>query len=198
MIDERAIDIDSDGLRLEARFHGGGEALAALVVHPHPQYGGDMDNHVVLSLCETLAGLAASTLRLNLRGAGRSEGSYDNGRGEAADCRAAIESLRALRPQANVIAVGYSFGAMMVAHIAPMESLAGIALVSPPATAVLPASLPALIVVGSQDPVSPASSAAALASSTCRVEIVEGADHGWWPGVEELCDHVRAFAKRFA
>jgi alpha/beta superfamily hydrolase len=197
-LQERDVDLTSDGLSLEARFHAGDAPLAAIIAHPHPQYGGDMDNHVVIAIAETLASLGASTLRFNVRGAGRSSGTYDNGLGETEDCRAALVKLRVLCPSATTIAVGYSFGGMMVANIADGASVDAIVLVSPPKVTPLSDDLETLIVVGSDDPISSASAARALATAHHHVAIVEGADHGWWPGIDELCDHVRTFARRVA
>jgi len=100
--EERPFAFESGGLQLEGMLHEGDGGLAAVVLHPHPLYGGDMDNHVVLALRGTLAGAGATTLRFNFRGAGRSQGEHDGGRGEATDARAAIDELRKLRPGCQI------------------------------------------------------------------------------------------------
>ena len=67
---ERIVEFRSDGLRLEGALRVVPKArLAAVVLHPHPLYGGDMDNHVVTSLVGGLNALGATTLRFNFRGA---------------------------------------------------------------------------------------------------------------------------------
>lgn len=111
--DERPFPFESDGLQLEGMLHEGNSRFAAVVLHPHPLYGGDMDNHVVLALRAALADAGATTLRFNFRGAGRSQGDYDHGRGEAGDARAAIRELRQLRPGCRMLLIGYSFGAQV-------------------------------------------------------------------------------------
>ena len=58
--------------------------------HPHPQYGGDMDNHVVTDLVPHAQRAGVATLRFNFRGTGHSTGSYAHGVGEADDARAAV------------------------------------------------------------------------------------------------------------
>src|SRR5437870_1749312 len=83
---ERFVQFESDGPRLDGALRLVQSArLCAVVLHPHPLYGGDMDNHVVTSLCAALNTLGATTLRFNFRGAGASEGTHDNGRAEVDD-----------------------------------------------------------------------------------------------------------------
>ena len=194
---ETDVRIDRSGPLLEGRLHAGSGKLAAVVLHPHPQYGGDMHNHVVVAICEALAAAGASTLRFNFRGTGASEGTYDGGRGEVDDAVAAVATSRAAHPDARVILIGYSFGAIVAANAAMREpELAALALVSPPlAMAPLPqfrAGLPVLLVTGELDQIAPAAALTEHAE-TCAVRLVAGADHGWWPGIDELTGHLTAF-----
>jgi hypothetical protein len=197
-LDERQISIVSGDLRLEAAIHDGDGTLAALVLHPHPQYGGDMDNHVVTSICGVFAARGATTLRVNFRGVGQSDGSYDNGRAEAADARAALAALREAAPEARIVLAGYSFGAMIAAAVAADAGLAGLLLVSPPlgvgSLAPLGAALPTLVLAGDRDQVAPAEAIRALAGPNRRAVVVEGVDHSWWPGLESLVTEVNSFA----
>jgi alpha/beta superfamily hydrolase len=197
-LDERNVTIESGGLRLEGRLHAGSAALAALVLHPHPQYGGDMDNHVVIALCEEFAALGATVLRFNTRGAGRSEGVFDYGRGERDDTRAALALLRhRAAPGASLILAGYSFGAMIAAAVSDDARAGAIVLVSPPAGAPLPLpdAPPALLITGERDSVAPPAALSAFAAPGRTIVTVAGADHGWWPGVDDLRAHVRSFAQ---
>ena len=116
--DERQITITNGDLRLEAAVHDGEGAIAAVVLHPHPQYGGDMDNHVGMAITSALAARGATTIRFNFRGTGASTGTYDGGDGEASDARAAVAAAREAAPEAKLILAGYSFGAMIAAAIA--------------------------------------------------------------------------------
>jgi alpha/beta superfamily hydrolase len=201
-MNERPFEIVSGGLRLEGRLHEDEGRLAAVVLHPHPQYGGDMHNHVVAAICETLAESGATTLRFNFRGTGRSEGAFDNGRGEADDARAAIDSLREIHPDARVLLAGYSFGAMVAAGVAADSGVDALVLVSPPVgMAAMPAAPPGLrtlVMTGDRDPVSPAARVAALVSTDVRVCVVPGVDHGWWPGVDQLASELRSFEAALA
>ena len=191
--------IESGKLRLEGALHEGGEAFSAVVLHPHPQHGGDMDNHVVLSIAETLAAVGGTVLRFNFRGAGKSDGEYDDGRGEADDARAAVAPVRALLPAAPFVLMGYSFGAMIAAAVAPTAVPAALILVSPPLAyatfAALPEQIPTLAVTGGRDSVSRAAAIRSLSGAHLRTLVLPGADHGWWPGAEDLAHEVGGFVE---
>ena len=194
---ERRTTIDVDGLKLEGVVHAGGDALGAVVLHPHPLYGGDMRNHVVSGICDAVSARGGTALRFNFRGADGSEGRYDDGRGEASDARAALREVRALVPGAPVVMAGYSFGAMVASSIAATEEIAGLVLISPPVAhgslAPLPEGLPVLIVTGERDAISPSEAVRAMESPSVRVMVVPGADHGWWPGLDALMSEVDGF-----
>lgn len=84
-----------------------------VICHPHPLYGGTMQNNVVSALATAIAGLGFGVLRFNFRGVGGSRGQHTKGEGEAYDAEGAIEWLAA-QPgvdPARVGLVGYSFGA---------------------------------------------------------------------------------------
>ena len=70
--------------RLEARYHHepDPQSPTALILHPHPQFGGTMNNPLVYDLFHMFHGLGCTTVRFNFRGVGRSQGSFDNGAGE--------------------------------------------------------------------------------------------------------------------
>lgn len=197
-LSEQPHTILSAELQLEAMLHEGDGDLAALVLHPHPQYGGDMDNHVVIGVCDVLGGIGATTLRFNFRGTGASEGSFDGGRGEADDARAAFAALRMMRPHAQIVLAGYSFGAMVAAAIAAETMPAALVLISPPVgmaqLATLPQGVPALLVTGERDAIAPPEAVCAYGVDGVQVHVVAGADHGWWPGLDALTDAIRAFA----
>jgi alpha/beta superfamily hydrolase len=86
----------------------------ALIAHPHPLFGGTLDNKVVQTLARALVELGYAAWRPNFRGVGRSEGAYDEGRGEVDDLAAVIEHLRVETP----VLAGFSFGAAMQAQLA--------------------------------------------------------------------------------
>jgi alpha/beta superfamily hydrolase len=85
-------------------------ALAAVVCHPHPLYGGTMHNKVVYQTAKTIHRFGLPVVRFNFRGVGLSEGAHDKGAGETEDVRAAIDFLAGEYPGAPVLAAGFSFG----------------------------------------------------------------------------------------
>jgi alpha/beta superfamily hydrolase len=197
VLDETHVAFESEGLRIEGALHTGDGKLAAVVLHPHPQYGGDMDSHVVTTLCRTLAEAGATTLRFNFRGAGASEGAYDGGPGEAADARAAIDYVRGRAPGAALVLSGYSFGAAIAAGIAADISAVALVLVSLPAQApgVLPAGVATLIVTGDADAIAPAEELRQLEAPGRPVVVVDGVDHFWFPGADRLAAAVAGFLR---
>src|SRR5881396_3023280 len=80
---------------------------AALVAHPHPLYGGTLDNKVVQTLARAFLELGYETWRPNFRGVGQTEGVHDEGRGELQDLQAFVEFLKSEK----LVLAGFSFGA---------------------------------------------------------------------------------------
>jgi alpha/beta superfamily hydrolase len=100
--------------RLEALLnHGAAEAqYVALVCHPHPLFGGTMHNKVVYQAMKELNSFGCPVLRFNFRGVEASAGTHDNGPGEVADARVALDYLTE-RFGLPLLSVGFSFGAAM-------------------------------------------------------------------------------------
>jgi alpha/beta superfamily hydrolase len=82
----------------------------ALVAHPHPLMGGTMDNKVVVTLAKTFHHLGYATMRFNFRGAGRSEGVFDEGIGETDDALAALDHAARVYSGERLVLAGFSFG----------------------------------------------------------------------------------------
>ena len=85
----------------------------AVIAHPHPLFGGTMDNKVVQTLARAFVQCGWSTLRFNFRGVGQSAGVHDEGRGEVADLLQVVEQLA---PQGPLCLAGFSFGAFVTSH----------------------------------------------------------------------------------
>jgi alpha/beta superfamily hydrolase len=84
---------------------------AALVLHPHPLFGGTMHNKVVFRAAAALNDAGLVALRLNFRGVGQSTGEHDEGRGERDDARAGLDYLAEKYPDCEITLCGFSFGA---------------------------------------------------------------------------------------
>jgi alpha/beta superfamily hydrolase len=82
----------------------------ALVAHPHPLYGGTMENKVVLTLARTFVGLGYATARMNFRGVEQSEGVHDRGEGETEDMRTLLNHMQNMYSDLPVALAGFSFG----------------------------------------------------------------------------------------
>ncbi|SAK40769.1 alpha/beta fold family hydrolase-like protein [Caballeronia hypogeia] len=92
----------------------------ALIAHPHPLFGGTMDNKVAQTLARTFVQLGYTTYRSNFRGVGQTGGEHDNGIGEQDDLLAVIDHMRAVPGQADVpiVLAGFSFGTFVLSHVA--------------------------------------------------------------------------------
>ncbi len=96
-----------------------GDARAlALVAHPHPLYGGTLDNKVTQTLASTFVQMGCVAARMNFRGVGASEGLHDQGKGETEDWLAVHEYLRAYYPDIPLFLAGFSFGAYVQSEVA--------------------------------------------------------------------------------
>src|SRR5688572_19684926 len=86
----------------------------ALIAHPHPLYGGTLDNKVVQTLARAFVELGYTAWRPNFRGVGASEGTHDEGRGEVDDLAAVLQHAQAGKP----VLAGFSFGASVQTRLA--------------------------------------------------------------------------------
>ena len=128
----------------------------AIICHPNPPDGGTLHNKVVTMCARALNELGITTVRFNFRGAGQSEGSFDNGRGEVLDLIAVAEWAHQANPAAALWLAGFSFGswvALLGARQLPVKQMISIA---PPVglrdfSGVLPPACPWLLIQGEDD-----------------------------------------------
>jgi hypothetical protein len=95
-----------------------GAHSAGLICHPHPLYGGSMYDAVVETIGQAMLANSIPVLRFNFRGVGDSEGSHDQGEGEAADVNCLLDWIRDTRGTSSIYLAGYSFGAMVALNAA--------------------------------------------------------------------------------
>lgn len=98
----------------------------ALVAHPHPLYGGTMDNKVTQTLVRGFIALGYVTARMNFRGVGKSTGTYDEGRGETDDMALLLLHMRQQYPDLPLALGGFSFGTFVQAQLQQRLHSAGI------------------------------------------------------------------------
>ncbi len=202
-----ALTIAGDGVSLEAVLQlpeGLGPFPGVVVCHPHPLYGGDMHNNVVMAIVTGVLDAGAAALRFNFRGVPGSTGTHDKGNGERGDVVAALRTLREDErvDGERVGLAGYSFGASvaMVVAAGASESPA-LALVGAPAAGLAtPEAIgyphPKLIVAGDRDHVLPADRIEALTRAMqgpVEVQVLPGADHFMLGYEGAISEHVRAF-----
>ncbi|PQO23449.1 alpha/beta hydrolase [Rhodobacteraceae bacterium WD3A24] len=179
--------------RLEGRYHPQKErdAPIALILHPHPQFGGTMNNKVVYRLHYAFHELGFSVLRFNFRGVGRSQGEYDEGVGELADAAAALDYLQSMNQNAKHCWVaGFSFGAWIGMQLLMRRpDITGFVALAPPANMydfsfLAPCPASGLILNGTADRVAPPRDTEGLVAKlqeqkgiTITHRQVEGAGH---------------------
>ncbi len=122
-----------DNTELEGVYNKNDSNLGAIICHPHPLYGGDMNNPIVMTIAQAFYDNNFSTLRFNFRGAGNSTGTFDDGKGEQDDIRSALTFLRR-QGISKIYLSGYSFGSRINASVVEKGcNIKDHIMVSPPA-----------------------------------------------------------------
>ncbi|HEY7888993.1 MAG TPA: alpha/beta hydrolase [Steroidobacteraceae bacterium] len=169
-------------------------ARFGVACHPHPLYGGTLDNKVVYTLARAFVELGVPAIRFNFRGVGASAGSYDGGRGETADALAVVEYGRQRWPGASLWLAGFSFGGAVAVGAAAQARPEKLVTVAPGITRVAmdgvdsPA-CPWLIVQGDADDVIEPAAVLEWAGRQSRapdVRLLPGAGHFFHGRLHEL------------
>ncbi|MBM3599333.1 MAG: alpha/beta fold hydrolase [Alphaproteobacteria bacterium] len=192
--------------RLEGRYLHSKQPNApiALMLHPHPQHGGTMNNKIVYTLYHSFAKRGFSTLRFNFRGIGRSQGSYDRGEGELSDAASALDWLQTYNPNAAQCWIaGFSFGAWIGMQLLMRRpEIAGFVAVAPPANMfdfsfLAPCPSSGLVVLGSADELVTQESVQKLVDKlssqrdiSIDYKVVSGANHFFQNKIEDLDKQV--------
>lgn len=201
--------------RLEGRYSPGKEdnAPIALILHPHPQYGGTMNNKVVYTLFHTFVERGFATLRFNFRGVGRSQGEYDSGIGELSDAASALDWVQSFNSSASSAWIaGFSFGAWISMQLLMRRpEVRGFISVAPPAnmydfTFLAPCPSSGLILQGSADEVVTPGSVQKLVEKlrtqkaiTIEHQVMDGAGHFFENELDEVKQRVGTYLdKRMA
>ena len=192
--------------RLEGRYQHSKRPNApiALMLHPHPQHGGTMNNKVVYTLFHAFVRQGFSVLRFNFRGVGRSQGAFDRGEGELSDAASALDWLQSYNENAeNCWIAGFSFGAWIGMQLLMRRpEISGFISVAPPANMhdfsfLAPCPSSGLIIQGDKDEVVPEPSVKKLVDKlsaqrgiTIDYRVVSGAGHFFQDEMDELTGHV--------
>jgi alpha/beta superfamily hydrolase len=183
---------------------GAGPFPAVIVCHPHPLYGGSMDNNVVCNLSETLTQASLVSFKFNFRGVGGSQGEFGQGIGEREDVEAAISFISTVKEvDSNRIGLaGYSAGAGFALPVGFSDDrIRALAAVSPPLLMfdfdfLKSCPKPKLLISGNSDNFIPTDQFLEFCQNLPKPKecaSIEGADHFWWGYEPRLAAKVTAF-----
>jgi alpha/beta superfamily hydrolase len=199
---ERVTLKTSDGLALEGELAVPDDVSAAAVLaHPHPQFGGNMRSIVIGALFSALPDAGVACLRFNFRGVEGSEGTFDDGRAERLDIVAALDVLHPITEGLPLLLAGWSFGADTSLDVDDERTTAWFA-VAPPLRrnsdyAAARDPRPKLVAVPEHDQFRSPDSARPIlrAWENTRMEIVKGADHFLVGRTDKAVNLFLSFAK---
>ena len=174
--------------------------IGVVLCHPHPLYGGNMDNNVIYGLAEYLSNEGVVCLRFNFRGVDGSEGRYSGGEGEVIDTISAVNYLITKYKFKHVGLIGYSFGAYIasLAYKQISNKLSFYILISPPNNImnfnhIREIKKPSLTILGDLDPFVNINELKSLGIKD--IVVVNGADHFWWGFETKLAGIITNFLK---
>jgi uncharacterized protein len=175
-----------------------------VICHPHPLYGGDMENPVVVRVQEVCAALGLATLRFNFRGVGASGGVHGGGIAEQDDAAAALDALAKAMGSGVLAIAGYSFGSRIAALVGSRDNrIGGMALIAPPLAMsdfgfLEDRRVPTLAVAGTRDQYCPPDDFARFTAARpwITAATIEGADHFFFGKLFPVGEAVTAWARR--
>ena len=191
--------------RIEGRFSPPPRPRApvALILHPHPQGGGTMNDRITQAMYKSFVARGFAVLRFNFRGVGRSQGTFDNGIGELSDAAAALDWVQSFHPEAQTTWIaGMSFGAWIGMQLLMRRpEVRGFISIAPPANMydfsfLAPCPASGLFLHGTADTIVPPSEVERVVNKlrtqkgiVIDYELEEGATHFWQ-------DHIGAVERR--
>jgi uncharacterized protein len=197
---EKRIFFEAGGLKIEGMLEDLPGDRGVVITHPHPLYGGTMQNNVVRAAVHAYQEEGYSTLRFNFRGVENSEGTFSNGVGEQEDVKAALKALG----KKNMDLAGYSFGAWVNAlGLAKFEEAGRVIMVSPPVSFIDFSFLEysskiRLVICGTGDEIAEYRKVKEMLpkwNDQALLRVVQGADHFYSGYEEELIDIIGEFLR---
>lgn len=195
--------------RIEARYHQAEDPTApvAVVLHPHPLYGGTMNNKIIYQMYQSFAKAGCSVMRFNFRGVGRSLGKFDDGLGEMSDAASALDWVQQQNPNASHCWIaGFSFGAWIALQLLMRRpEIEGFVAVSPPANMydfgfLSPCPAHGLVLQGEKDDIVQEAAVSQLvgklgAQKGLKVDykVIPGADHYYRNAMDQMIDEVDGY-----
>ncbi|MDR1365780.1 MAG: alpha/beta hydrolase [Holosporales bacterium] len=195
--------------RIEGVYHHNISTSAplAIVLHPHPQQGGTMNNKVNFTIYRAFADSGFSVIRFNFRGVGRSEGECGKGEGEIADATAALDWVQMVNPgQRELWVGGFSFGGWVAMQILMRRpEIRNFVAVAPPANLydfnfLAPCPIPGMVVQGDSDDIVSTEEVTKLVKKIqaqkkvdINYVIMEKADHFFKENLGALSSHIKSY-----
>ena len=195
--------------RLEGRYQPPRETGApiALILHPHPQFGGTMNNKATYELYNIFKDRGFGVLRFNFRGVGRSQGEFEQGLGELSDAATALDYLQAQNPGAKSVWVaGYSFGSWIGMQLLMRRpEIVGFISAAPNANVydfsfLAPCPSSGLVIHGTADRICPVDDARKMVERTrtqkgrtVTFDTIEGADHFFEDHMDEFVAKIGGY-----
>lgn len=192
--------------RIEGRYHQAEDRTSpvAVVLHPHPLYGGTMNNKIVYHLYQSFARAGFSVLRFNFRGVGRSLGKFDDGIGELMDAASGLDWVQQQNPNASHCWIaGFSFGAWIALQLLMRRpEIEGFVGISPPANMydfgfLSPCPAHGLILQGDRDDIVQEAAVAQLVSKlsaqkglNAEYKVIPKADHYYRNAMDQMVTEV--------
>ena len=200
------VTIDCKKIKLEAVLNENSLQKAVIITHPHPLYGGNMDNSVVMSIEKAFFNRGFTTLRFNFRGTCNSTGMFDDGNGEQDDVLAALAFLKQKKGFERILLAGYSFGAKITAKlVAEGCDIDDHIMVSPPVgfmsfddIETMPHT--GLIVSGDNDEIAPSNLIQDHITRwgiKVKYEIIKNCDHFYSNNLDKLESIIELYLKEF-
>jgi alpha/beta superfamily hydrolase len=176
----------------------------AVICHPHPLYGGTMQNKVVHTLAKSLAANNQTAVRFNFRGVGASAGDYDEGKGETDDTLAVVDWISSQQVGLPLILAGFSFGSFVALQAAAQAEPVALITVAPPVRmfdfeGLSSVSCPWLLIQGDEDEVVDANSVVDWVGgldNPPQLEIIDGSSHFFHGKLLELRSICDDFLKK--
>jgi alpha/beta superfamily hydrolase len=189
------------------RFGGNRQGPIALILHPHPQHGGTMNNKATYTLFRAFNEMGFTVLRFNFRGVGKSEGHFSQGEGELSDAASCLNWLQAQHPDPSACWVaGFSFGAWIAMQLLMRRpEITSFVSVSPPANLydfsfLAPCPVPGVVIQGTEDTIVTKDSVVRLTNRlslqkgiAVTLKMVQNADHFFKDQLEVLSDYTKQY-----
>jgi len=192
--------------RIEGRYHPAPQKNApiAIILHPHPQFGGTMNHQIIYQLYYAFVHRGFAAIRFNFRGVGRSQGNFDHGTGELSDAASALDWAQSINPEARSCWIaGFSFGAWIGMQLLMRRpEIEGFISIAPPANLydfsfLAPCPSSGLILQGDKDDIVPHDPVQKLAERLSRqrdilidYRVIRGANHFYTDKLDKLAQHV--------